>query len=188
MQEGTNIRDALSSMLAGIEQRDPQVVMSAKVFKAWKMSATEAQQAHVNAVYLVPETQGSKVVVYVDSSIWATELGLQSEILRLKMNLALRELNADGLVSGFGDLVEPVKQLRFKVSKEEYRSRVSADIPVQTQLDDEDMRIDAVPVPLTAEEERSVREQVARIENPAVRDAAYNAMKTDLELKKGMRG
>lgn len=187
MQEGTNIKDALSSMLASIGQRDPQVVMSAKVSKAWRMSANDAQQAHVNAVYLVPETQGSKVVVYVDSSIWATELGLQAEILRLKMNLALQQLNADGMVDGFGDLVEPVKQLRFKVSKEEYRSRTSADVPVQEQLSDEGMRIDASPVPLSAEEERSLREQVSHIENPKVREAAYGAMKSDFELKKGMQ-
>lgn len=183
---GTNIQNALKGMLNAIERDNPDLVASARVTQAWDMAASDAQRSHVDAVYTVPGTNAAKVVVYVDSGIWATELELQKEMVRYKMNLALQQiLQEEGINDPRADQ-ERIKNLRFAVSKERYRSKRPEDVSVEEQLDTEDMRYQAEPVPLTAQEEEALRREVACIEDPALREAAFNAMRADIELKKGM--
>lgn len=183
---GTNIQSALKGMLSAIERDNPEVVASARVSQAWNMTASEAQQAHVDAVYTVPGTNAGKVVIYVDTGIWATELELQKEMLRYKMNLALQQIMQEEDARCVGFEPEPIKTLRIAVSKERYRSKRADDVSVEEQLDTEDMQYQAEPVPLTALEEEALRREVACIEDLALREAAFNAMRADMELKKGM--
>lgn len=182
---GTNIQSALKGMLSAIERDNPEVVASTRVSQAWNMAANDAQRAHVDAVYTVPGTNAGKVVIYVDTGIWATELELQKEMIRYKMNLALQQIMQEEASNPHLD-PEPIKNLRFAVSKERYRSKRADDVSVEEQLDTEDMHYQAEPVALSALEEEALRREVACIEDPALRDAAFNAMRADMELKKGM--
>ena len=77
---GTTVGDALRGILDAVERRDPEMVASARNSQAWRTAADNTQIEHTDAVYTVPGTQGSEVVVSVDSNIWAAELGLQAEL------------------------------------------------------------------------------------------------------------
>ena len=178
---GTGLGDAIGSMLDEVRDRQPEMVLSARNLSAWQQIADPAQLAHTDAVYTVPDTHGSQVVVYVDANIWATELGLQSEFLRLKMNMALCAEKG-----GCAD-AEPVKRLRFAASKEKYRGKRACDVSVAQQLLDEDMRFSGDPVALSDDEEAVLAEQVSGIEDPKIRRAALDAMRASAELRKGQR-
>ena len=183
---GTDLGGALREMLEGIKRRDPEVVASARNSRAWAQAADEAQRAHAVAVYTVPGTKGSEVVVYVDSNIWATELSLQGELLRLKMNIALRDAaEAAGALDPSAD-AERVKKLRFATSREQYRSARPEDTSTAQQLLDEGMRYNVEPLPLTPQEEEHLEELAGGIENPQIRKAALEAMRADAMLKKAL--
>ncbi|MGN0072733.1 MAG: hypothetical protein ACI36W_02905 [Coriobacteriales bacterium] len=184
---GTDLGEAVRELLGSIERRDPELVASARNSRAWTQAADEAQRAHTDAVYTVPGTQGSEVVVYIDSNIWATELSLQSELLRLKMNMALADsAKQAGSFDSAADN-ERIKKLRFAASREHYRSARPEDTSTQKQLLDEHLRYNVEPLPLTPEEEAQIEAQVAAIENPQVRKAAHDAMRADAMLKKALR-
>lgn len=180
---GTNLGDAIRGVLDSVERRDPEMVASARNAQAWRMAADESQNAHVCAVYTVPGSNGSEVVVYTDTNIWAVELGLQSELLRLKMNMALSKMLDQG--SGAG-AAERVKKLRFAASRERYRSARPDDVSTEQQLLDSGMHYDVEPALLTAAEEQQIEELASRIENPEVRAAALKAMRADAQLKKAL--
>lgn len=183
---GTDLGGAVRELLESIERRDPEVVASARNSRAWAQAADEAQRSHTCAVYTVPGTGGAEVVVYVDSNIWATELSLQGELLRLKMNIALRDAAEHaGTFDPQADN-ERVKKLRFATSRERYRSARPEDTSTAQQLLDEGMHYDVEPLPLTHEEEVQLAAQAAAIENPQVRKAALEAMRTDAMLKKAL--
>ncbi len=176
---GVGLGQALGDMIGQAKARQPEMVLAARNDDAWKKVADPAAVNHTDAVYTVSGTDGSKVVVYVDSNIWATELNLQCELLRLKMNMAIAD-------AGFarGD-AEPVKQLRFAASKEKYRGKRACDVPVSQQLLDEGMRFAGDPVALSAAEEQEIESQVAQIEDERLRKAALGAMRASAELRKG---
>lgn len=182
---GINIQDALKGILSNIEEANPDMVASARVSQAWKMCSSDTQRAHVDAVYTVPGTGASKVVIYVDSGIWATELNLQVEMIKLRMNLALQEILKEEGIFKPDDDQERIKSLRFAVSKDKYRGKRPCDVSTENQLDCEGMRVQTDPVSLSQAEEEQLQKDVACIEDPALRRAAYDAMKADMELKKG---
>ena len=170
---GTTVGDALRGILDAVERRDPEMVASARNSQAWRTAADNTQIEHTDAVYTVPGTQGSEVVVYVDSNIWAAELGLQAELLRLKMNMALQEMHSRS--SGAQEPREYVRKLRFAASRSRYRSSRPEDTSTSQQLLDEGMSYCWID------------EQVAGIENPAIRKAARAAMREDAMLKKALK-
>lgn len=178
---GVGLGQALSDMLGQAKSRQPEMVLAARNNDAWTRVADRAALEHTDAVYTVSGTDGAKVVIYVDSNVWATELNLQTELLRLKINMAIAD-------AGYarGD-AEPVKQLRFAVSKDKYRGKRACDVPVTQQLLDEGMRFEGDPVALTQQEEDELAAQVSSIEDPKLRRAALDAMRASAELRKGQQ-
>lgn len=176
---GRGLSDGIGEMLSSVRSRQPEMVVSARNAKVWREVAEPAAFEHTDAVYTVAGTAGSQVVVYVDANIWATELGLQAEFLRLKMNLKLSE------GAGVGADPEPIKKLRFAASKEKYRGKRPCDVSVEKQLLDEGMHFEGDPVELSAEEEAEVEAACASIEDARLRKAAVDAMKAGLSLQKG---
>lgn len=178
---GRGLGDGIGEMLSAVKSKQPEMVISARNAKVWHEVAEPAASEHTDAVYTVAGTGGSQVVVYVDANIWATELGLQAEFLRLKMNLKLSE------GAGAGADPEPIKRLRFAASKEKYRGKRACDVSVETQLLDEGMHFAGEPVELSAAEQQEVEEACASIEDARLRRAAIDAMKAGLELRKGQK-
>ena len=192
MSQG-HISANIPGFLDNVETRNPDMVASARVKRAWVECMDQQVLDHTDTVFVIPNSDCSDILVYVDSNIWATELNLQAEMLRLKLNIALREMDvAEGRVNAnqtvnYADMssVEKVKRLRFKPSKQGKRPQERNETSTAEQLQEE-AAFTVEPIALTAEEEQSLLAEVSRIENEVLRKAAFEAARADYELKKGI--
>lgn len=177
---GAEIRGVISSL-----QRDnPDLSATARVKRAWNLSVDTRIADHVTAVFVVPNTAASEVIVYVDSSIWAAELNMQTELLRLKLNI---ELNKDGQSDpNVMRRAEQVEKLTFKVSRDKYvaRERKLSTLQLIEEQDEEYRK--AQPVALDEEELSGLEDALSQIENEQLRASAYAAAKANLEWQKGI--
>ena len=181
---GYDIGSEIEGVVRSLQRNNPDLSATARVKRAWNLSVDKRIAEHVTAVFVVPNTAASEIIVYVDSSIWATELNMQSELLRLNLNI---ELNKDAdEPSNVMRKAEQVEKLTFKVSKEQYAARDRRLTTLQLlEAEDEDYR-KAQPVALDEEELSGLEEALSHIENDQLRDTAYAAAKANLEWKKGV--
>jgi len=181
---GYDIGSEIEGVVRSLQRNNPDLSATARVKRAWNLSVDKRIAEHVTAVFVVPNTAASEVIVYVDSSIWATELNMQSELLRLNLNI---ELNKDAdEPSNVMRKAEQVEKLTFKVSKEQYAARERRLTTLQLlEAEDEDYR-KAQPVALDEEELSGLEEALSHIENDQLRDTAYAAAKASLEWQKGV--
>lgn len=181
---GYDIGSEIEGVVRSLQRNNPDLSATARVKRAWNLSVDKRIAEHVTAVFVVPNTAASEVIVYVDSSIWATELNMQSELLRLNLNI---ELNKDAdEPSNVMRKAEQVEKLTFKVSKEQYVARDRRLTTLQLlEAEDEDYR-KAQPVALDEEELSGLEEALSHIENDQLRDIAYAAAKANLEWQKGV--
>lgn len=181
---GYDIGSEIEGVVRSLQRNNPDLSATARVKRAWNLSVDKRIAEHVTAVFVVPNTAASEVIVYVDSSIWATELNMQSELLRLNLNI---ELNKDAdEPSNVMRKAEQVEKLTFKVSKEQYAARERRLTTLQLlEAEDEDYR-KAQPVALDEEELSGLEEALSHIENDQLRDTAYAAAKANLEWQKGV--
>lgn len=181
---GYDIGSEIEGVVRSLQRNNPDLSATARVKRAWNLSVDKRIAEHVTAVFVVPNTAASEVIVYVDSSIWATELNMQSELLRLNLNI---ELNKDAdEPSNVMRKAEQVEKLTFKVSKEQYVARDRRLTTLQLlEAEDEDYR-KAQPVALDEEELSGLEEALSHIENDQLRDTAYAAAKANLEWQKGV--
>ena len=181
---GYDIGSEMERVVRSLQRNNPDLSATARVKRAWNLSVDKRIAEHVTAVFVVPNTAASEIIVYVDSSIWATELNMQSELLRLNLNI---ELNKDAdEPSNVMRKAEQVEKLTFKVSKEQYAARDRRLTTLQLlEAEDEDYR-KAQPVALDEEELSGLEEALSHIENDQLRDTAYAAAKANLEWQKGV--
>lgn len=181
---GYDIGSEIEGVVRSLQRNNPDLSATARLKRAWNLSVDKRIAEHVTAVFVVPNTAASEVIVYVDSSIWATELNMQSELLRLNLNI---ELNKDANEpSNVMRKAEQVEKLTFKVSKEQYAARERRLTTLQLlEAEDEDYR-KAQPVALDEEELSGLEEALSHIENDQLRDTAYAAAKANLEWQKGV--
>ncbi len=181
---GYDIGSEIEGVVRSLQRNNPDLSATARVKRAWNLSVDKRIAEHVTAVFVVPNTAASEIIVYVDSSIWATELNMQSELLRLNLNI---ELNKDAdEPSNVMRKAEQVEKLTFKVSKEQYAARNRRLTTLQLlEAEDEDYR-KAQPVALDEEELSGLEEALSHIENDQLRDTAYAAAKANLEWQKGV--
>lgn len=179
---GYDIGAEIQGVVSSLQRNNPDLSATARVKRAWNLSVDKRIAEHVTAVFIVPNTAASEVIIYVDSSIWATELNMQSELLRLNLNI---ELNKD-IDANVARKAEQVEKLTFKVSKEQYVARERRLTTLQLlEAEDENYR-KAQPVALDDDELANLEEAVAHIENDQLRDTAYAAAKANLEWQKGI--
>lgn len=170
--EGHNLASEIKGFMEGLERSNPDLSATARVKRAWNVVVDEHVREHVNAVFVVPNTNASEVIIYVDTAIWAVELGMQEELLKLKMNIELQ--------------AEQIEKIKFFVSKEQY-SGGSKKRNTFDQLDEEEKKLKSVqPIELDEEELAPIQEAAAHIEDDRVRNAAYAAAKASLEWQKGL--
>lgn len=181
---GYDIGSEIEGVVRSLQRNNPDLSATARVKRAWNLSVDKRIAEHVTAVFVVPNTAASEIIVYVDSSIWATELNMQSELLRLNLNI---ELNKDAdEPSNVMRKAEQVEKLTFRVSKEQYAARDRRLTTLQLlEAEDEDYR-KAQPVALDEEELSGLEEALSHIENDQLRDTAYAAAKANLEWQKGV--
>lgn len=179
---GAEVRRIVSKMTT----INPDLATTARYQQIWREVADPSAVSHTDAIFVVPNTDGRDVIVYVDSQLWATELGLQAELLRLRMNLRMNELYG---TRGAGDeglfdyeQTEYIRRLQFMPSKEKYAHNRAqgGDTSFLT-----DGTRDVEPAALDAEEMAELQRQVEGISNPELRAAAFEAARANLELLKG---
>ncbi len=181
---GYDVGSEIQGVVRSLQRDNPDLSASARVKRAWNLSVDKRIAEHVTAVFVVPNTAASEVIVYVDSSIWATELSMQSELLRLNLNIELN--NDEAGVPGAVRKAEQVEKLTFKVSKDQYVARDRRLTTLQLLEAEEEEYRKVQPIALSEDELSGLEEAFAHIENDQLRDVAYAAAKANLELQKGI--
>lgn len=170
--DGHNLASEIKGFVEDLERSNPDLSATARVKRAWNTIVDEHVKEHVNAVFVVPGTNASEVIIYVDTAIWAAELAMQEELFKLKMNMELQ--------------AEQIENIKFIVSKEQYAGG-SKKKNTFDQLDEDEKKLKSVqPVELDEEELAPIQEAAAHIEDERVRNAVYAAAKASLEWKKGL--
>lgn len=178
---GARIGGEIAGLVGGLEGKNPDLAAAGRVKAAWNRIADSRVRPHVVAVYVVPGTGAAEVVVYTDTPLWASELSMQSELMRLKLNVELARMGAAG-AGGEGQ----VAKIRFSPSKEKYLAR-DRRLSTHDELAAADSALAGVePEPLTEAEDAALREASSRIEDGRLREAAYGAAKSSLEWHRGL--
>lgn len=124
-----NIGDEVQQLARAMEKNDPDIAASARVQLAWQRAVDKKTLQHTVAVFSVPGSGAGEVLIYVDSSIRAADMNMQSERFRMHLNIALAELReqeGEDFLAGEDALfsmrenVEVVKKIKFIVSKKAY--------------------------------------------------------------------
>lgn len=159
-------------------QRDnPDLACTARIKGAWSRIVDEQLARHVVAIFVVPETQGGEVIAYVDTPIAAADLNMQVNSLKLKLNIELASSDAS-----VGQDLEPIRKLKFVVSKEKYVKRARGqEGPIDDLQEDPIER-----VPLSEQEISELADSVVGISDERLRDTIFSAAKANLEWQKGM--
>jgi hypothetical protein len=136
---------------------------------AWEQVATPQALIHTDNVVFSPKKDNITVLIYVDSSHWAAELGTQRELLRILME---RE-------TGWA-----LHELKFLVTRKTALKKLFKKKQEQKQSNDKEIR----SIPLTEDEDRYARKLVSPLKDEKLRNSLYKAMKADFEWKKGQKG
>lgn len=171
-----------NQILNSVRRDNPELSEGMRVKRAWNAAIDQRIASHITAVFIVPNTNASEVIVYVDDSIWAAELNMQVELLRLNLNI---QLNKDEL-SNSHCRPEQVEKLSFKVSKEEYISNNSNVSSREHENREQQRYKKAQSIELTDDEFSELGVAFSRIDNDAIREIAFSAAKANLEWKKGL--
>jgi hypothetical protein len=161
----TPLADALAAYVRKLDRGGGHLV-AARVTEAWPRAAGHDIARHTAGVFL----REGELVVYVDSSVWATELTALGEQLRKSLNETLGQ--------------ELVRTIRFTVSRKVHEERQRE----RAEQETEDFYAEDLvePVPLTDAEIEQVGRSAAVIKDESLREAAIRATVKDLEWKRGL--
>lgn len=181
---GFDIGSEINQLVNSLQRNNPELSLSARIKSAWNTSVDSRIAEHVTAVFVVPNTGASEVIIYVDNPIWTTELGMQSELLRGKLNIELNKNYQP--IPGVEYKPEQVEKLTFKLSKEEYVPREKKLTTLQSMEEDIAPYKNAQPIELNEDETASLNIAFSNIENDELRETIYAAAKANLEWQKGI--
>jgi len=136
---------------------------------AWEKVASAAALENTDNIAYSSKTKKAEILVFVDNSHWAAELGTQKELYRMLLE---RETG------------KQIHDIRFLVTrKASYKKNFLKWREKTTTAKAKDRS-----VPLTKEEDRHARQMVSVVRDEKLQKALYKAMKADLEWKKGTEG
>lgn len=181
---GIDVGSEINQIVSSLQRDNPELSLSARIKRAWNTSIDSRIAEHVTAVFVVPDTGASEVIVYVDNPIWTTELGMQVELLRSNLNLELNK--NDQPIPGIEHKLEQVEKLTFKLSKEEYIPRERKITTLQQMQEEEKPYKEAQPVSLDDDELTSLNIAFSNIDDDELRETIYAAAKANLEWQKGI--
>lgn len=189
--ESVDFGAEIRKLVQRVQTNNPDIIAATRVRKAWESTADARALEHTDTVYVVPGSMGEEVVVYVDSQLWAVDLNLQSELLRLRINLAIQGMfeaegfgsrtPSDGVLFEY-EQNEYVKSLKFVPSKEKYTKRFRQD---EEENLEEIGRVDVEPVGLSDEELAALYIRVSHIQDDQLRQKAFDAARASMEVAKG---
>lgn len=181
--------DEIRAFARKVEQDNPMSSDEALVKSAWASVVDEATAKHITGVFVVPDTDAHEVLVYVDTSLWTTELSMQAEFYRFKLNMeiARRRGRESDLAQGATRVeAEQVRKLRFVTSRQNYVSKRSRQTTYEQLKEEQDEYQSIEPIGLSAEEEKGLESAVAGVSDERLRRAAYEAAKASIEFQKGL--
>ena len=183
------IKGDLDNFFSKIQRKNPNLMDTMRIQQAWYKSVDESIAQHTCAVFVVPNTNCSEVIIYADNAIWTAELNMRKEILRMNLNIKLKEIEQNE--RNFFDEnamlqvedIEVVKKLSIKTSKENYKKQPKEKYKENDFLNTKKKeRIQTIP--LTEEEENNIKKQLENIDNEELKNAMFNAMRAQIELEK----
>jgi hypothetical protein len=133
---------------------------------AWEAIATPQALQHTDNVVFSVKAKEACVLVYVQDSHWAAELGMQKELYRLLLE------------KEYG---QEIKDMKFLVTRKASFKKLFR--KKEREAKEGDAKKCAAP--LTEEEDRYARELVSRIEDERLKRKLYKAIQADFEWKKG---
>lgn len=181
---GVNLGAEIQGMVSSLQRENPNLSMAARIKRAWNESVDNNIAEHVTAVFVVPNTDDSEVIVYIDNSHVATNLTMQSDLLRLNLNI---RLNEDEGIPSVHRKAEQVEKLTFRVSKERYIPRERRMTTLQRLEEEEKRYRKATPIALDADERAYLEEAISQIDDDVLRESAYAAAVANLEWQKGVQ-
>lgn len=177
--DGVNLGREAMGFVGALERKNPDLSAAARVRAAWRNVSSARVREHVTGVFVVPNTGASEAIVYTDTPMWAGELNMQVELMRLKLNMELARMNGDGGA-------EQVRKLKFEASRQKYLAKDRRETTYE-QLEEEDAELKRVePVPIPAGEDAALRAAASGISDERLREAAYGAAKASLEWHRGL--
>ena len=148
------------------EHKVAQVI---KLQNAWEKIASPRALEHTDNITFVEKAKKPGVLIYVENSHWAAELEAQKELYRLLLEQE----------TGFS-----IPDIRFLVTREASYKKIFLRRKEKNPVVNKGEK----PIPLTAKEEEYVRRLISQVSDSKLKEKLYNAMKADLEWKKGTDG
>jgi hypothetical protein len=136
--------------------------------KAWEAVASSQALKYTDNVVFSTKSKHPCVLVYVENSHWAAELGTQKELYRLLLEQE----------TGW-----QIDDLKFFVTRKAVFKKL-----FQKKKDDQQDEVKTSPLPLDENEDRYARELVSHVKDERLKTKLYKAIKTDFEWKKGSDG
>ncbi|MCD8199695.1 MAG: hypothetical protein LUD25_01870 [Coriobacteriaceae bacterium] len=188
-----DLNEQIQRIVSVVTQQDPELMPKMEVRRAWDAVAADQMKAHVDGLFIKPNTEAGELIVYTDDAIHAADFNMQSELVRLKLNVALAGTDEDAVARSDDDALldvpteapERIKKLTFYPSKEGYQQNRE----VAPTLDDAVAAYDTgagTPAQLDEETEERLASAAAEIEDEGMRAAALEAARASLMLEKGI--
>ncbi len=188
-----DLNEQIQRIVSVVTNQDPELLPKMEVRRAWDAVADDQMKAHVDGLFIKPNSEVGELIVYTDDAIHAADFNMQSELLRLRLNVALAGSETDASAAGSEEGLfevppetsERIKKLTFYPSKEGYQQNRE----VAPTLEDAAASYatgTAEPAALDEETEERLRQAAAEIEDETMREAALEAARSSLMLEKGI--
>ncbi len=155
------------SYLVNNDECARKALRAQKVKDMWAHVVDPIFLEHTNAVYIIKENSLSTLTVYVDDSIFASELNARRELIKLKLQQQFNEHIDDFYI-----------KISYGRMKQRYAFKKEHIDPFYTHK--------AQSVSLTPIKKKELKEMVADIPSESIRRALLQAMIDDLEWKLGI--
>jgi hypothetical protein len=140
-----------------------------KLQEAWEAIASPQALEHTDNVVFLQKTNRLCVLIYVEDSRWAAELGMQRELYRILLEKK----------TGW-----EINELKFYVTRKAMFKKLFK----KQKEKEQQKKTGKTAAPLTEKEDGYARELVSPIKDKKLQESLYKAIKADFEWKKGNEG
>lgn len=166
----SSLGNLLPQVLGTVNKRNSAKNPSFEHFVKWDAVGDERTRDHTDGVFYLEERGVRTLIVYVDSPVWTSEFTMDKSLFLSRIEMK------------FGS--SWIDDLRFKVS-----SRVSENKKRERllQKQQEDEGVNLANVPLSAQEQAEITQQVEVLEDTELQDSVRSALEAYTKWKKSER-
>ena len=162
----TSVHSTISDLVSDDEYAH-KAMRAQKVKNMWASVVEPVFLDHTNAVYIIKKDGISTLTVYVDDSIFASELNARRELIKLKLQQQFNEVVDDFFI-----------KISYGRMKQRYAFKRDDLDPFYTHK--------TPSIPLSLDKRKELEALVSMIPNEGIRQALLQAMIDDLEWKSGI--